>query len=490
MPCTTVLVGKKASYDGSTLVARNDDSPSGKFHVKKMLFLASSDEEKIYRSVISHVEIPLPKHSFAYTSMPNVDPKEGVWAAAGVNCKNVSMSATETITTNPRVLGGDPFVEYQEGKNGEPMHRGGIGEEDLVSIVLPYISTAREGVLRLGALLEEYGTYEPNGIAFSDQNNIWWLETIGGHHWIARRVKDEEVVVMPNQFGLDTFDFADAKGEGKENLCSKDLEEFIINNSLNLSLDGSINPRLCFGSHDDSDHVYNTPRAWFAYRYLCPHKHYYDGPKADVTPLDDDIPWSLIPEKKVTIEDVKYILSSHYQGTEYDPYGKLNTPNKGIFRPIGISRTSFMSIAQLRNNVEETLVPIQWVCYGSNAFNALIPLYPAAEEIPPYLKDTTLNVSTDSFYWASRLLGVIGDAHFGTCSIHIERYQNAVAAASHAIVSETDKLFLKTSNKKQTLIEANNKIASMARSETDKALNSLLYEASCHMKNGFARSDN
>ena len=54
----------------------------------------------------------------------------------------------------------------------------------------PYIHSAREGVERLGRLLETYGTYEMNGIAFQDVHEIWWLETIGGHHWMARRVPD------------------------------------------------------------------------------------------------------------------------------------------------------------------------------------------------------------------------------------------------------------------------------------------------------------
>ena len=50
---------------------------------------------------------------------------------------------------------------------------------------MPYIASAREGVTFLGNLLEKYGTYEMNGIAFQDENEIWWLETIGGHHWIC-----------------------------------------------------------------------------------------------------------------------------------------------------------------------------------------------------------------------------------------------------------------------------------------------------------------
>ena len=40
-------------------------------------------------------------------------------------------------------------------------------------------------------------------ISFQDVNEIWWLETIGGHHWMARRVPDDSYVVMPNQLGID-----------------------------------------------------------------------------------------------------------------------------------------------------------------------------------------------------------------------------------------------------------------------------------------------
>ena len=114
--------------------------------------------------------------------------------------------------------------------------------------------------------MEQYGTYEKNGIAFQDANEIWWLETIGGHHWIARRVPDDSYVVMPNQLGLDVFDLEDALFEQKEYMCSADMREFIEENHLDLSFDDCFNPRDAFGSHEDSDHVYNTPRAWFGLR--------------------------------------------------------------------------------------------------------------------------------------------------------------------------------------------------------------------------------
>ena len=54
--------------------------------------------------------------------------------------------------------------------------------------------------------------------------------------------------------------------------CSADLREFIAQNHLDLSLDSALNPRDAFGSHDDADHVYNTPRAWYMLRYLNPRR--------------------------------------------------------------------------------------------------------------------------------------------------------------------------------------------------------------------------
>jgi len=484
MPCTTLLVGRKASNDGSTMIARNDDSPSGQFHVKKLVKIEADDHPEVYKSVGSHVEVKLPKHSLAFTFMPNVDPKEGLWGAAGINEKNVAMTATETITTNERVLGADPYVELVPKKGREAEIKGGIGEEDLVYLVLPYISSAREGVLRLGSLLEEYGTYEPNGIAFSDEKEIWWLETIGGHHYIAARVQDEEVVLMPNQFGLDRFDFEDELGEGKNYLCSKDLKEFVENNSLALDQDDKFNPRLAFGSHSDSDHVYNTPRAWYMLKCLTP-VAMRENVKG-YTPESDDLPWSVVPEHKLTVEDVKYILSAHYQGTVYDPYSKYGPKDyKGAYRPIGVNRTSFLALLQIRPIKNGLSKAIEWFTFGSNVFNEFVPFFTQGDKVPSYYGKTTLNVDSNNFYWANRLIGALADSHYQTNAIEIERYQNALAAKAMEFVHQADKL-----TSKENLEKLNQKIADEAKTLTDKCLAKVLYAASMGMKNAYSRSDN
>ena len=501
MPCTTILVGKAASYDGSTIIARNEDSPNGQFTAKKTIVVHPADQPKHYRSVLSHVEIDLPANPLRYTAVPNALPDEGIWAEHGVNAHNVAMSATETITSNARVLGADPLVvpHKAQGNPGEdgyvPEVPGGIGEEDFVTIVLPYISSAREGVERLGSLLEKYGTYEMNGVAFSDVDEIWWLETIGGHHWIARRVPDDSYVTMPNQLGIDEFDLDDALGDQEDNMCSADLREFIEANHLDLAVENAspFNPRDAFGSHSDSDHVYNTPRAWYMQRFLNPYDEVWDGPEALHGPMSDDIPWARQPERKITIEDVKYVLSSHYQGTPYDPYGtKDDEHTRAMFRPIGINRNNHLCVIQLRSYVDEANCAIQWTAYGSNPFNTLVPLFANVDDIPAYLRDTTGDVDTSNFYWANRLIGALADSRYKDSRAAIEQYQETCTAAGHAFVARVDKRVAGKSYDDATpvLTRANEEIAGLVQRETTALLGKVLYISSMAMRNGFHMSDN
>ena len=498
MACTTILVGKDASYDGSTIIARNEDSANGEFCPKRFIVVKPDEQPRHYKSVLSHVEVDLPGEPLQYTAVPNADLKEGIWGEAGVNEANVAMSATETLTTNERVLGADPFVELtpakgKEGEDGyEPEVPGGIGEEDIVYLVLPYIHTAREGVQRLGQLLQTYGTYEMNGIAFADVNEVWWLETIGGHHWIARRVPDDVYVVMPNQLGLDSFDLTDALGEQKEYMCSADLAEFIAKNHLDLSQDGALNPRDAFGSHDDSDHVYNTPRAWYMLRTLNPTTWVWDGPDADYTPMSDDLPWCMVPEKKVTPEDVKYVLSSHYQGTPYDPYRSYgDKASKGAYRSIGINRNDFMALIQLRPDVDAENCALEWIAYASNAFNTMVPFYANVETTPAYLAGTTGEVSTDSFYWVSRMIAAMADASYAKSLFHIERYEEAVLSAAHALVNQYDAKLAAAAPAARAALreEANLALAAMIQEKASDTLDKVLFELSNQMKNAYSRSD-
>ena len=325
------------------------------------------------------------------------------------------------------------------------------------------------------------------------QNEIWWMETIGGHHWIARRVPDDAYVVMPNQLGIDAFDLDDAFTMQENHMCSADMREFISDHHLNLSMDGTLNPREAFGSHDDADHVYNTPRAWYMLRCLNPHTYNWDGPDADFTPESDDLPWTLVPERKLTVEDVKYVLSSHYQGTPYDPYGAHGDPGlRGMYRSIGINRNDFVCLVHIRPEHGEDANVLEWVAYGSNAFNAMVPFYAQVEETPEYVANTTAEVSTDNFYWVSRMIGAMADASYKKSVFHVERYQEKVLSKGHEIINHYDKLLEKETDagKRMALkTEANNAVADMVKKEAADTLDKVLFELCGQMKNAFARSD-
>lgn len=487
MPCTTLLVGKHATYDGSTFMARNEDASSGKYTPKKFIYVSPEEQPRHYQSKLSSFSVDLPDDPMGYTAVPNANGKDGVWGEAGINEAHVAMTETETITSNARVLGADPLVPD------------GIGEEDMLTLVLPYIHSAREGVLLLGSILEQNGTYEMNGIGFQDADEVWWLETIGGHHWIAKRVPDDQYVVMPNQQGIYYFDFVDAFTTRKDHLCSADMIDFVKDNHLDLSnpfFEGdedetalapieqrhNFDTRAAFGSHDDADYTYNTCRAWYILRYFNRNSGMFD----EMPPDYDYLPWSAVPDRKITIEDVKYALSNHYQRTPYDPYNRHGDLSyRGQFRAAGINRTNFLSLTQIRPDG----LPIKWVTMGCNVYNAFVPFYTDIDTTPAYFANTTDTVSTDSFYWQNRLIAALADPHHRDCASLIERYQHAVHNKGMALLHQFDAKVKEDGATLPYLDACNEQMAQMVKAETDQLLANVLYVASEHMKNAFARSD-
>ena len=271
------------------------------------------------------------------------------------------------------------------------------------------------------------------------------------------------------------------------------MKEFIERHHLDLSKDGILNPRDAFGTHDDSDHVYNTPRAWFMLKYMNPHSFKWEGPDAQYTPLSDDLPWCMVPEKKVTPEDVKYLLSSHYQGTEYDPYAAYGEKSmRGAFRSIGINRNDFMALIQMRPDEEKDTQAIEWVAYASNAFNVMVPFYTEVTKTPDYLSGTAKEVSTDNFYWVSRMIAAMADASYHKSVFHVERYQENVAAKSHELLNHYDALLKEEKDAGRRLAlreEANEAVAAMVKKAAADTLDKVLYELSNDMKNAYSRSD-
>ena len=176
--CTTILVGKKASIDGSTMIARNDDTfrpiTPQKFIIEPA---RSNDKGKILKSWLNKFSMELPPDADRVPAVPNVDYKKcGYYDESGINQHNVCMSCTESTYGNSRTLAFDPLV------------RDGLDEDCMQTAVLPYITSARHGVEYLGSLIKKYGSPAGNSVLFSDKDDIWYMEIVTGHHWVAPRI--------------------------------------------------------------------------------------------------------------------------------------------------------------------------------------------------------------------------------------------------------------------------------------------------------------
>ena len=124
-------------------------------------------------------------------------------------------------------------------------------------------------------------------------------------------------------------------------------------------------------------------------RHLNPSED-WDSPAARYTPTSDDIPWCRAPENKVTVEDIDFLMSSHFEGTPFDPYGTLGTPeSRHRYRPIGINRTGHMVAIELRHDVPAAAAAVMWIAFGSGPFTAVAPFYANVDDTPAYLRDTT-----------------------------------------------------------------------------------------------------
>lgn len=531
MSCTTILVGKKASLAGGNIIARSDDSGSKGFTPKKLSVIDPKTISRQYESKVSHCLVALPDNPQSYVCVPSASDHKGMWASCGVNASNTAMSASETITSNPRVYGADPLVYYHASSN----ERGGIGEEDLVTLVLPYIKSAREGVRRTGDLLEQYGTYEKNGIAFSDEKEIWWMETIGGHHWIARKLPDDCIAVIVNQLGMDAFDMRDAMSEQQSHMCSSGMGQWILDNHLyafsntqdhrfikdsskegrgqnkgkerrdwNAGLDVGytligdgkdhfvFSPREYFGSDTDSDALYNTPRLWDIQRRLrkCldpSSPDLYQGPSAIYHPHSIDLPWCFRPEKKMAPEDIQQAMASHFQGTDWDPYGRYSKEKKK-YRPAGINRCNFVGMVEHRPKLETLL----WLSFGCSIFTPSIPLFARMTKAPAYLSSTTLKPDLSSAYWASRFLAAMADASWGSCIHAVRNYQQLVANQTRQKLRQADIRLQSADNEalpKEIMDEANHEIAQCLAYHTDRILDEVLRLRSFDMNNAYGLSD-
>ena len=401
--CTTIIVGQEQTADGSMIVARSEDWDA--MEAKNYEIFEDTDNgPREFVAKDSPFRCELPEKALGYSALSPYN-LHGHWGSAGFNTAGVGMSATESIFSNDEVLKHDPLVEN------------GVAENSVFNITLPYIRTAREGVERLGMLIEKYGIAEGFGIGFVDSKEIWYLETACGHRWLACRMPKDQYFVTGNQSRFRTYDPND-----KENyLASADLIEFAEKHGLYNPAQGTFDFHEAYARDIKLDTTYNYPRVWGLQQLFSPEI------KNDVT--KNTFPVFAKAAHKVTLTELRTAFRFHYDNTEHDPY--LNSNPKEPYRPVSIFRTTQTHLLQVRPELPQAIGCVNYVAMGMADLGVFLPLYQGITSYPEAYTKGNGESSDDSAYWKFRKIMVLGMTNYN-------KYAPIIKEAYAKFEAETD----------------------------------------------------
>ena len=401
--CTTIIIGQEQTADGSMIVARSEDWDA--MEAKNYeIFEGTDNGPREFVAKDSPFRCELPEKALGYSALSPYN-LHGHWGSAGFNTAGVGMSATESIFSSDEVLKHDPLVEN------------GVAENSVFNITLPYVHTAREGVERLGMLIEKYGIAEGFGIGFVDSKEIWYLETACGHRWLACRMPKDQYFVTGNQSRFRTYDPND-----KENyLASADLIEFAEKHGLYNPAQGAFDFHEAYARDIKLDTTYNYPRVWGLQQFFSPEI------KNDVT--KNTFPVFAKAAHKVTLTELRTAFRFHYDNTEHDPY--LNSNPKEPYRPVSIFRTTQTHLLQVRPELPQAIGCVNYVAMGMADLGVFLPLYQGITSYPEAYTKGNGESSDDSAYWKFRKIMVLGMTNYN-------KYAPIIKEAYANFEAETD----------------------------------------------------
>lgn len=371
--CTTIIVGKNASSDGSTFFGRCGDA--GEFACSSFRTVPASNEsgDYVYVDEGNGFKITLPKKAYQYFFTPELCIKsKGEWGENAGNEMGVYMSATETLKANEVALKYDPYV-----KNG-------VAESNVVRLIIPYVTSAREAVKRLGDMIDKYGSAESNGIVFADNNEIWYMEIYTGHKWIAIKCPDDKYAVIANDAILSYADISDTENV----IACDDIYSFPKEKGFLKMNNGKENLAM----------TYNTDlRAYSQIRLWASRRFFSDNKKDD---FDVNKRYEIFekPTHKIKLDEIFEFMRYRFEDTKYTADIKENNT-----RPIGIERTAETGIFQIRNNKPAVL----WASLANCEFSVFTPIYMNLDIIPEEYRKATFDYDRTCAYWKFRSVSTL-----------------------------------------------------------------------------------
>ena len=349
--CYSVLVGPKASVSGAVLFAHNEDD-SGEQVVR--WFRVPAQDHRKREKILLHegAKVPQVDHTVAYLwlEMPGMKFSDAFMNEYGVV---IASDACPSREDRPELTGG------------------GI-TWNLRRLMAERAHSAREAVKIGGALVEQYG-YASSGRTYciAGPREAWMLSVVNGKHWVAARVPDDRVAVIPNYYMIRHVDLQDTLNY----YGSADLIEYAKERGwYDPAKDGAFSFREAYGRPDNLVDRRNVARAWGGLRLLSSRDY----------ALEDDFPFSFVPKKKISPEDLMEVLRDHYEGTPLDLTEgyKKGSPHYTKERTICTATTQFGFVAELRSWMPQAVGAVMWLAPRRPCTQAFTPWYAGIVRVP------------------------------------------------------------------------------------------------------------
>lgn len=400
--CTNFIVGKKASVDGSVICSYNADDygmfiglchyPAGK-HAKGEMRKIFDWDTKVY-----HGEIP--EAADTYNVIGNI------------NEYQVTIGET-TYGGREEMVDSTGIIDYGS----------------LIYIGLQRSKTAREAIQVMTSLANTYG-YNSEGETFTicDPNEAWIMEMMGkgpgskGVVWVAQRIPDDAICAHANQSRIGKFDMKDKKNV----MFSKDVVKFARSKGWFTGKDADFSWKMAYAKPDFSGRRFCDARAWAFFNHFEDMSRYLPWALGK-DPNAEDMPLWIIPNRKVSVQDVQACMRDHYEGTPLSvgedgdnigggiwqmPYRPtplmFKVDGKQCFneRPTSTQQTGFSYVSQMRSWLPREIGGVLWFGNDDGNMVAYTPIY-CSSTIQPECYNTpgadALTFSDKNAYWVCNM---------------------------------------------------------------------------------------
>ena len=420
-PCTNLLVGKKASADGSTFISYAADSYGlyGELYHWPARQYRPGEKLKVYEWDTGKYLGEIPQALQTYNVTGNM------------NEHQVAIGET-TFGGRSELIDSTGIMDYGS----------------LIYITLQRARNAREAIAIMTGLVREHGYYS-SGESFSvaDPDEVWILEMIGkgvgnkGAVWVAVRIPDDCVSAHANQARIQQFPLDDPDNC----LYAPDVISFAREKGYFTGDDADFSFAKAYAPLDFGALRFCEARVWSFFnkvnKDMSRYVTYAQGKTTDPMPL------YIKPDRKLSVHDIQQQMRDHYEGTELDwrfdvGAGPFNSPYRWApltfkvdsveycnERPTATQQTGFSFVAQMRSWLPNEIGGILWFGVDDAAQTVYYPIYCGHTEVPHEMavgNGDLLNFSWTSAFWIHNWVSNMVYSRYSDMSEDMKKVQTAL----------------------------------------------------------------